>query len=256
MLPAPGSEPHAYYHADGNGNITALIATNQTLVAQYHYDPYGNILGIAGPLAEANLYRFSSKELHPNSGLVYYLYRYYEPSLQRWINRDPIGQNGGLNPYSFLQNDSVNSTDPHGLWVISWRLNLTATFIVGVNFSIGITLDDDLDIGVQISGKPDKPGLNRCNAVGIGVPPGPSISLTGGWTVTNADCTKEQYGETKSLGVFGGAYGGFAEVNGVWGKGKTDSGGDTYWGIDWGAGIGTSGGGIQGSIVSTQPICK
>jgi len=82
---------HAYYHADGNGNITCLIDTNQAVVAAYLYDPYGKILNQSGPLAEANLYRFSTKEFHPNSGLSYYLYRFYDPSLQRWLNRDPLG---------------------------------------------------------------------------------------------------------------------------------------------------------------------
>jgi len=81
---------HAYYHADGNGNVTALVNTNGVVVAKYEYDPFGNILAMSGPMANANLYRFSSKEFHQNSGLIYYLYRFYSPSLQRWVNRDPI----------------------------------------------------------------------------------------------------------------------------------------------------------------------
>ena len=82
---------HAYYHADGNGNITCLIDASQSAVAEYLYDPFGRILGQSGSLADANLYRFSSKESHVNSGLVYYLYRFYDPNLQRWPNRDPLG---------------------------------------------------------------------------------------------------------------------------------------------------------------------
>jgi len=34
----------------------------------YLYDPYGNILSQSGPLADLNLYRFSSKEFHVASG--------------------------------------------------------------------------------------------------------------------------------------------------------------------------------------------
>ena len=49
---------HAYYFADGNGNITCMIDTNQAVVATYLYDPYGRILSQSGPLAAANLYRF------------------------------------------------------------------------------------------------------------------------------------------------------------------------------------------------------
>ena len=93
QLLAPNSsvQASAFYNSDGNGNITSLINASNTLVASYQYDPFGNIISQSGALADANLYRFSSKELHPASGLVYYLYRYYEPNLQRWVSGDPLG---------------------------------------------------------------------------------------------------------------------------------------------------------------------
>jgi RHS repeat-associated protein len=106
---------HAYYFADGNGNITCMTDTNQSVVASYLYDPYGRILSQGGWLAAANLYRFSSKEFHVNSGLVYYLYRFYDPNLQRWVNRDPIAEGGGVNLYGFVNNNAVGSIDALGL---------------------------------------------------------------------------------------------------------------------------------------------
>ncbi len=72
----PSPRQHAYFHADGNGNVTMLTDSLQLVAAKYLYDAFGNVLAAAGPLAEANLYRFSSKEFHIASGLVYYLYRY------------------------------------------------------------------------------------------------------------------------------------------------------------------------------------
>jgi RHS repeat-associated protein len=80
----------SYYHADGNGNITMLISASQMVVAKYLYDPFGNTLAQSGLLADANTYRFSSKEWNGNSGTYYYLYRFYDPGLQRWVNRDPL----------------------------------------------------------------------------------------------------------------------------------------------------------------------
>jgi RHS repeat-associated protein len=106
---------HDYYHADGNGNITCLVDTNQSLVASYRYDPYGNTLSESGTLAATNVYRFSSKEVHVNSGMYYYGYRFYDPGLQRWINRDPIGEKLGINLYGFVGNDSVDRRDRNGL---------------------------------------------------------------------------------------------------------------------------------------------
>jgi RHS repeat-associated protein len=94
LFVAYGSSGHAYYHCDGNGNVTCLINSNQTIVARYLYDPYGNVLSQSGPLVDANLYRFSSKEFHTASRLIYYLYRFYDPNLQRWPNRDPLGELG------------------------------------------------------------------------------------------------------------------------------------------------------------------
>ncbi|MGI8966412.1 MAG: RHS repeat-associated core domain-containing protein, partial [Limisphaerales bacterium] len=109
---------HACYHADGNGNITYMINPNQSMVASYRYDPFGNTISKTGTLADANVYRFSSKEFHNNSGMYYYGYRFYDPNLQRWINADPIGVNGGLNLYQYIGNDPVSRGDPLGLQML------------------------------------------------------------------------------------------------------------------------------------------
>jgi RHS repeat-associated protein len=68
-----------------------------------------------GTLATANTYRYSSKEIDPQSGIYYYGYRYYEPNLQRWLNQDPIGEEGGLNLYGYVRNNPIKWTDPLGL---------------------------------------------------------------------------------------------------------------------------------------------
>src|SRR5436190_8919002 len=102
---------HNFYHADGNGNITYMLNSSQSKVAEYRYDPFGNLISKSGTLRDANLYRFSSKEIHLNSGMYYYLYRFYDPSLQRWINRDPAGERGGINLFEFVQNNPVSDFD-------------------------------------------------------------------------------------------------------------------------------------------------
>jgi RHS repeat-associated protein len=114
-----------------------LINSEQAIVAKYLYDAFGNVLSASGLLANANLYRFSSKEAHLNSGLLYYLYRYYDPNLQRWPNRDPLEEigfevekyrgsrplrnvsilrtMGGINLYEFVDNQGTDFIDILGL---------------------------------------------------------------------------------------------------------------------------------------------
>ena len=123
---------HNFYHADGNGNITYLVNSSQALAASYRYDPFGNTTASSGTLAAANVYRFSSKEIHVNSGLYYYGYRWYAPGVQRWLNRDPINELGFEqfnyprawrasyhgHDYGFLANQPLSLIDPFGL--IKW----------------------------------------------------------------------------------------------------------------------------------------
>lgn len=148
---------HAYYHTDGNGNVTCLINTNGLVLARYNYDPYGNLLGMSGPLAEANAYRFSSKEWNGNVGLYYYGYRCYEPNLQRWLNRDPLVDVGGViyaleNP--FFESSSVDDDGNNAHWESMWvELNLNAHGTVKndpVNsFDLLGLCDDSLDAAAR-----------------------------------------------------------------------------------------------------------
>ncbi len=45
--------------------------------------------------------------------------RYYNPALGRWVNRDPIGERGGLNLYGFVENSPVSHIDPYGLRTVT-----------------------------------------------------------------------------------------------------------------------------------------
>ena len=121
---------HNFYHADGNGNITYLATTLLATAASYKYDPYGNAFSVSDSIG--NVYRFSSKEQHLNSGFYYYGYRFYAPSLQRWLSRDPLGEAGhrvlrgactscysvlsrDANPYVFCGNGPTLRYDALGL---------------------------------------------------------------------------------------------------------------------------------------------
>ena len=83
LLAKSTSYGHFYYHYDGRGNVTQLTDAAQASVASYRYDAFGNMLSAIGPQANANPYRFSTKEYHQYSGLYDYGYRFYSPGLGR-----------------------------------------------------------------------------------------------------------------------------------------------------------------------------
>jgi len=59
------------------------------------------------------------------SGVRFYGYRLYNPELGRWINRDPIEEEGGLNLYGFVLNNPLQFIDILGALVLLYQDPLT-----------------------------------------------------------------------------------------------------------------------------------
>ena len=100
---------------DNNGNVMKYIDENGNVVAAYEYDAFGRIVTQSGSLADFFRHRFSTKYFDLETGLYYYGYRFYSPTLMRWLNRDPIEERGGLNLYGFCRNRATCRFDSIGL---------------------------------------------------------------------------------------------------------------------------------------------
>lgn len=99
---------------DGNGNITGLTQSdNGAEVARYTFGPFGESIGISGLFAVANPYRWSTKWTEDVTGLKDYGYRWLGDG--RWLNRDPMEEEGGENLYNYAANDGISRIDPTGM---------------------------------------------------------------------------------------------------------------------------------------------
>ena len=100
---------------DAYGNVMGYWDAQGNVVAQYTYDAFGKLISSSGPKADVFSFRYSTKYYDPETGLYYYGYRFYSPELMRWISRDPIGEEGGVNLYAACCNDLLSSFDFNGL---------------------------------------------------------------------------------------------------------------------------------------------
>ena len=103
-----------FYTHDLLKNTTGLFDTQGECRALYEYGPYGNVLRMEGNMAKDNPFRFSSEYADDELGLVYYNYRYYNILNGRWLNREPIGEDGNFNLYRMVYNNLFTFIDYTG----------------------------------------------------------------------------------------------------------------------------------------------
>ncbi|MFA6294713.1 MAG: RHS repeat-associated core domain-containing protein, partial [Victivallales bacterium] len=110
--------------SDSKGTIHSYIdADTGDTVAKFAYDPYGRITSSSisstySLLPNAFSFTFQSKYYDSELQCYYFGFRYYDPATCRWLNRDPLGESGGLNLYAYCNNDPVNGMDYLGTVVI------------------------------------------------------------------------------------------------------------------------------------------
>lgn len=123
------------YGWDFNKNVTEVFDGQGAIAAAYDYSPYGTV-GSTGDLVQP--VQWSSEINNEELALVYYNYRYYNPTDGRWINRDPIAEEGGWNLYGFVKNapyifNDLNGNDRYVSQILPDQLSdMSITLHIGV----------------------------------------------------------------------------------------------------------------------------
>ena len=106
-------------HSDPLGSVRMVTDDNGQVVARYEYGAFGNELpGSFDSVPGGMAYKFVGGlgcRTDPTTSLVYMRHRWYDPTLGRFVNRDPIGLVGGKNMYAYCGGDPISRKDPDGL---------------------------------------------------------------------------------------------------------------------------------------------
>ncbi|WP_172425046.1 RHS repeat-associated core domain-containing protein [Vandammella animalimorsus] len=108
------SKTYHYIHSDHLG--TPQIATDkngQQTWAQVS-EAFGKATISANASTEINI-RFPGQYYDQETGTHYNFHRDYDPSTGRYLQSDPIGLNGGVNLFSYVEQSPLNNMDIYGL---------------------------------------------------------------------------------------------------------------------------------------------
>ena len=100
------------YGYDITKNVCELFGPNGYIRTTYSYTPFGSVSASENGVVQN--FQWSSEYYDSELDLVYYNYLHYSPSLGRFLSRDPIAEQGGLNLYAFVGNSPIIQTDSLG----------------------------------------------------------------------------------------------------------------------------------------------
>jgi len=128
-----------YYLESANDSIAAIIdnATNPTVLAEYEFDGFGNVLNGVNPTSAAGGdFGFHAAWRDDATGLYHMRARSYDPLTGRFLTPDPAEPNPQApetyEPYSFANNNPHLYSDPTGLFSVA-EINVGSAIQSGLN---------------------------------------------------------------------------------------------------------------------------
>ena len=129
-----GSSRH-FYTQQANWNVVAVTDSFGDAAEKVAYDPYGEatVTVQGGHSSTGSPYLFQGRSWDEEVDLYYFRNRLLNPSLGRWLTRDPAQGGANVSLYSYARGQPNSSTDPAGLWAIRRTRLSRATVIAETN---------------------------------------------------------------------------------------------------------------------------
>jgi RHS repeat-associated protein len=186
-----GSGNIVYVHNNQVGAPQKITNPSRTLVWDQIIKPFGEIYSTPTSTTPTN-WRFPGQYANANNSLSHNNARDYDSSGPFYIESDPMGLAGGLNPIVYAGQNPTQAIDPYGLW------SITLQFYAGLGG--GVTFGKDPLTGQFFD-------LFR---FGAGLAAGASYDPNGGRPGAESYCTNQGTGDSSELGGFGEIGGGLS----------------------------------------------
>jgi RHS repeat-associated protein len=105
------AEERRFYLFAPNGAADALVAADGAVLGELEPSLFGEVDPARDDLTPV---RFLGHERDPETGLFYNRYRYYDPHSGAYLSPEPIGLEGSLRPYAYVDHYPVDAFDPDG----------------------------------------------------------------------------------------------------------------------------------------------
>ena len=135
---AVNSNGTRYETSDHLGSPRVVTNSSSTVISRHDYMPFGEELfagtggrttGIGYSVSDGNRKQFTQKERDSETGLDYFLARYYSSTQGRFTSPDPVFVNferlvdpQRLNLYGYVRNNPLSYIDPNGADIVSIQL--------------------------------------------------------------------------------------------------------------------------------------
>jgi RHS repeat-associated protein len=104
-----------YYTQDGLGSVRTLTDSTGTVKNTYDYLPFGGAYAPGTNVTVEQRYTYTGREKNPESALMYYRYRQYDPRVGRFSARDPLRYWARRGLYAYASSRVTRVRDPFGL---------------------------------------------------------------------------------------------------------------------------------------------